>query len=269
MLRFNLNALNMAAIDKYISIHPMLRFNFLKFVCNKLGFFSFQYILCYGSTSCIQKIGHEFIKFQYILCYGSTNANTTRATATNKISIHPMLRFNVIISHQLQCKKGFQYILCYGSTAVSICSRSINPTFQYILCYGSTAFRARRRVRGMEFQYILCYGSTICPCQKHVRNRISIHPMLRFNLSNVLRILILLHFNTSYVTVQQVQVWYNCGIIQNFNTSYVTVQHYSACMLRKIIYYFNTSYVTVQPLLCGARSVISSISIHPMLRFNP
>ena len=204
MLRFNLNALNMAAIDKYISIHPMLRFNFLKFVCNKLGFFSFQYILCYGSTSCIQKIGHEFIKFQYILCYGSTNANTTRATATNKISIHPMLRFNVIISHQLQCKKGFQYILCYGSTAVSICSRSINPTFQYILCYGSTAFRARRRVRGMEFQYILCYGSTIKLKIKNKKNTgfqyilcygstlykrlggvflviISIHPMLRFN----------------------------------------------------------------------------------------
>ena len=78
------------------------------------------------------------------------------------ISIHLMLRFNSWASVWFCPWKKFQYILCYGSTL-----------------QGCTALK---RVTG--FQYILCYGSTYCDNKTWIHSRISIHLMLRFNVSN-------------------------------------------------------------------------------------
>ena len=41
--------------------------------------------------------------FQYILCYGSTYATRFRSKRQNRISIHPMLRFNNCCNHHIQC----------------------------------------------------------------------------------------------------------------------------------------------------------------------
>ena len=57
-----------------------------------------------------------------------------------------------------------------------------DTAFQYILCYGSTAVQSAKSAHGRIFQYILCYGSTLHTAEKIDR---------------------LFHFNTSYVTVQQ------------------------------------------------------------------
>ena len=38
----------------------------------------------------------KYIEFQYILCYGSTNPLQKQFFALYHISIHPMLRFNVL-----------------------------------------------------------------------------------------------------------------------------------------------------------------------------
>ena len=93
MLRFNICTGRMCIMKKHISIHPMLRFNvqFLliilfvfyfntSYVTVQLvvklmfyKFFSFQYILCYGSTEIPFKKMEGFFVFQYILCYGSTS----------------------------------------------------------------------------------------------------------------------------------------------------------------------------------------------------
>ena len=49
MLRFNFVYSNLLSIPQYISIHLMLRFNPLSYPDSKEHFI-FQYILCYGST---------------------------------------------------------------------------------------------------------------------------------------------------------------------------------------------------------------------------
>ena len=55
---------------------------------------------------------------------------------------------------------------------------------------------------------------------------ISIHPMLRFNKSGPRRAKWQnIHFNTSYVKVQQRKNWVLNITLINFNTSYVKVQH--------------------------------------------
>ena len=76
-----------------ISIHPMLRFNFL-----------------------VVRVGTRLSEFQYILCYGSTGKSDFWYSFTLFISIHPMLRFNDVIKGFSGQIKKFQYILCYGST---------------------------------------------------------------------------------------------------------------------------------------------------------
>ena len=144
---------------------------------------------------------------------------------TIKISIHPMLRFNLKEHEHVNVHQKFQYILCYGSTSewcrgfrfcfwISIhpmlrfncfdCSyEAYRGKFQYILCYGSTVRVGTRLSNSLKFQYILCYGSTLLEsCNSRC-------------LSN---------FNTSYVTVQQAQRIRTACRFSNLNTSYVTVQ---------------------------------------------
>ena len=137
MLRFN-NSKYLRIIPKYkISIHLMLRFNtdISPVFCN---FFKFQYILCYGSTPCLNQYKILIAIFQYILCYGST----------------PWLPYP---QHFL---RQFQYILCYGSTMPKTTNAKDKTAFQYILCYGSTSNSNLTITDSGIFQYILCYGST-------------------------------------------------------------------------------------------------------------
>ena len=56
----------------------------------------------------------------------------------------------------------------------------------------------------ISFQYILCYGSTFL---------------------KILIMMMIIYFNTSYVTVQPQNYDIIVGSGWNFNTSYVTVQH--------------------------------------------
>ena len=140
----------------------------------------------------------------------------------------------------------FQYILCYGSTYLGNGYREYYFGFQYILCYGSTGTRFIRTRRYTEFQYILCYGSTT------IKNIIFTYP---------------LHFNTSYVTVQRDSLLVFTSTTY-FNTSYVTVQPVKPRMGINSFGSFNTSYVTVQHFFTSLQTIINSVSIHPMLRFN-
>ena len=109
---------------KNISIHLMLRFNNPLNVSNCRPF-KFQYILCYGSTPCLNQYKILIAIFQYILCYGST----------------PWLPYP---QHFL---RQFQYILCYGSTMPKTTNAKDKTAFQYILCYGSTIRGARGESR--------------------------------------------------------------------------------------------------------------------------
>ena len=142
----------------------------------------FQYILCYGST-----------KPTCSSCAGCANFNTSYVTVQRfspiffnpswRISIHPMLRFNV--SHDLkvivpQTNFNTSYVTVQRSVlGIRTLRTSI---FQYILCYGSTLLLNPLKFLNKLFQYILCYGST----------------KIKF-----LGFLCQVHFNTSYVTVQQ------------------------------------------------------------------
>ena len=114
-----------------------------------------------------------------------------------------MLRFNNALETKYRVLNVFQYILCYGSTGSLYWKPRRERKFQYILCYGSTSssFIIIKIIK--KFQYILCYGSTVAKtyqpnyqqhfntsyvtvqpsltCLEIVLNKISIHPMLRFN----------------------------------------------------------------------------------------
>ena len=143
-------------------------------------------------------------KFQYILCYGSTYFSYIKIISESKISIHPMLRFNRHKFVFLKSLIKFQYILCYGSTDFFMENLEKVLRFQYILCYGSTQVKFGVIKKDMVFQYILCYGSTL------------ISPPFK---------IIMVNFNTSYVTVQPNPHPIPNHPHQYFNTSYVTVQH--------------------------------------------
>ena len=153
-----LNALNMAAIDKYISIHLMLWFN----NCRGNGLQhtnGFQYILCCGSTKKCRKTQNGWEKFQYILCCGSTVPKITDMVG----------------------KVVFQYILCCGSTLMFYYSPTLIPDFNtsYVVVQLGAYLSAYLTD---VFQYILCCGST--QPQHHFFLHIaliSIHLMLWFN----------------------------------------------------------------------------------------
>ncbi len=130
--------------------------------------------------------------------------NSDRYAAAHKISIHPMLRFNKESAVEASLPSLFQYILCYGSTEVKneIRNRypkiSIHPMLRFnsklnnkftLILYFNTSYVTVQHLRVshisflITFQYILCYGSTELKFQDQFQpKKISIHPMLRFNL---------------------------------------------------------------------------------------
>ena len=141
------------------------------------------------------------------------------------------------------------------------------------------------------FQYILCYGSTwraVLYC--FVKCDISIHPMLRFNMSQLLKTTVevnisihpMLRFNEiepavmagpDFISIHPMlrfntMMCVRFGNLYYFNTSYVTVQRPERCLSKKPKPDFNTSYVTVQRIRFNTFQRARSISIHPMLRFN-
>ena len=158
-----------------------------------------------------------------------------------------MLRFNIITYFSYVVIPKFQYILCYGSTRYkaknAFCKGHFNTSYVTV----QHDFAIKTLNHGKEFQYILCYGSTKCNTYCTFRcSIISIHPMLRFNPAVTSNVIKKMHFNTSYVTVQQLFFDY----------------------FGKMQMHFNTSYVTVQQRCFQLHQRIYPISIHPMLRFN-
>ena len=142
-----------------------------------------------------------------------------------------------------------------------------------------------------KFQYILCYGSTLTSLRSiNFLNEISIHLMLRFNLGTmyhplhgaVISIHLMLrfngqrrygfaqphfHFNTSYVTVQQIYVFiigtYKCisiHLMLRFNPE-LAPRPWSNLEFQYILCYGSTT-------TFGAFYFTVYISIHLMLRFN-
>ena len=157
----------------------MLRFN--NMVSSGQAFLKvFQYILCYGSTVFISAIGVQFLYF-----------NTSYVTVQllkkffiklyKKISIHLMLRFNIMRSFAWQStiKISIHLMLRFNKATWSyIVDIGI---FQYILCYGSTTF-----VDGIE-NVLFYFNTSYVTVQQHgfvragISESISIHLMLRFN----------------------------------------------------------------------------------------
>ena len=200
MLRFNFGVGNLANISDEISIHPMLRFNWAKEFAREIVKL-FQYILCYGSTRSFMFL----LNFTFISIHPMLRFNTSWCAKSSQwswISIHPMLRFNLIHTLLFRLRNGFQYILCYGSTMTKWKKSMDN-------WYFNTSY-----VTVQRFLFYTIY--------KHIK--ISIHPMLRFNLKN------------SYLF--QSSHWFQyilCyGSTHKFNSTILTTE----------------------------------ISIHPMLRFN-
>ena len=138
----------------------MLRFNrYLLFLTKFLN--TFQYILCYGSTSAI---GHEstaqinfntsYVTVQHsnftIPTTQTKHFNTSYVTvqlgngislySCLSISIHPMLRFN----RETRTTRNYtRHISIHPMLRFNNCRLFITTPifrFQYILCYGSTYF---------------------------------------------------------------------------------------------------------------------------------
>ena len=151
--------------------------------------------------------------------------NAFFALSNKRISIHPMLRFNIIGGDNSNISRNFNtsYVTVQLKQSIILSSKD---KFQYILCYGSTATKI---------------------CFQKIFHTISIHPMLRFNprqkanpeKKKIISIHPMLRFNMRRLVKYSLR-------INNFNTSYVTVQLYYACKLSITLNYFNTSYVTVQ-----------------------
>ena len=106
----------------------------------------FQYIPCYGLSSPQETFCQYFFVFQYIPCYGLSTSkvfsqasskyfNTSHVTVYRIrflpcahvcfISIHPMLRFILLVISQCVNVVEFQYIPCYGL--------SLHPAYQNIM----------------------------------------------------------------------------------------------------------------------------------------
>jgi len=58
----------------------------------------FQYILCFGSRSILNRFSQEELEFQYILCFGSSNITKILIFICIIVSIHPMFRFKIFIN---------------------------------------------------------------------------------------------------------------------------------------------------------------------------
>ena len=124
--------------------------------------------------------------------------------------------------------------------------------------------------------------------QRRYRCYISIHLMLLFILLPLRLLQMLLHFNTSHVTVYRHQDEYDTEydmisihlmllfiqerisysiIDRHFNTSHVTVYQRKLCFSNIGVTDFNTSHVTVYHVLRHLTDLVCSISIHLMLLF--
>ena len=117
MLRFNIPFKKMEGFFYGISIHLMLRFNNYKMLV-LFGRQRFQYILCYGSTlillECKISIGNFNTSYVTV-----QRKSKNQLLIFRKISIHLMLRFNILDPEVISGVSRFQYILCYGSTILS------------------------------------------------------------------------------------------------------------------------------------------------------
>ena len=101
--------------------------------------YTFQYILCYGSTEELEKWEPEGGGFQYILCYGSTFLKSIASTVSPDFNTSYVTVQLTGLNINTDTIVSFQYILCYGSTEYEITWWLCNLKFQYILCYGSTS----------------------------------------------------------------------------------------------------------------------------------
>ena len=144
----------------------------------------------------------------------------------------------------LKIIKLFQYIICVGS----ILYKFLNICFLQVSIHHMCRFNscAVSKIRCFcLFQYIICVGSIELALPSSVVINVSIHHMCRFNSTHVLPFLLLLCFNTSYVSVQFMQ----------FFTS-------------DIIFWFQ--YIICVGSIVSQKSSKSllSVSIHHMCRFN-
>ena len=148
---------------------------------------TFQYISCYGLSSCCFHFVRYRCIFQYISCYGLSFScsfryqenfyfNTSHVTVYHQqwifpvsrlaISIHLMLRFIIVQPSSPSIELVFQYISCYGLSAYSRCTFQYRMQFQYISCYGLSKTIGKKTGQGIVFQYISCYGLSISPFDK-------------------------------------------------------------------------------------------------------
>ena len=224
MLRFNSRLVSFIRNLSDISIHLMLRFN-----SNDLNdwfdMHRFQYILCYGSTFKGIRYGCLFINFNtsYVTVQhgrDSQSRNVKYYFNTSYVTVQPQENFSTFRintyfntsyvtvqrwnrkSSRKQCTI-FQYILCYGSTITAILSKmcSYNFNTSYVTVQLNPSWRIQIFYRYFNTSYV-----TVQHQQgrgKPVRQRISIHLMLRFNKNMGKNQRYLTYFNTSYVTVQR------------------------------------------------------------------
>ncbi len=112
MLLFNVRKLSASSSMSFISIHPMLLFNFIIVLKNE-----------------------REKEFQYIQCYYLTVITRFISTKILTISIHPMLLFNNKTKASQIKASVFQYIQCYYLTARILRAIKRKDLFQYIQCY--------------------------------------------------------------------------------------------------------------------------------------
>ena len=81
-----------------------------------------------------------------------------------QISIHPMLRFNIVTLKKENAELNFNTSYVTVQLVYEKGQNNIITEFQYILCYGSTSDTKTTSGSNAVFQYILCYGSTFSCC---------------------------------------------------------------------------------------------------------
>ena len=139
MLRFNGKSDFWYSFSKFISIHPMLRFNnVVQVQCYNIP--TFQYILCYGSTHIVAESTRKYLNFNtsYVTVQLKRHSFRNRNARYFNTSYVTVQQFN--FWRDFLWKKNF------NTSYVTVQLKSANPCEKF----------------GREFQYILCYGSTRC-----------------------------------------------------------------------------------------------------------
>ena len=138
------------------------------------------------------------------------------------VSIHHMLLFIDTSTSPTGVKLKFQYITCYSLSALIGLAHPLFHRFNtsHVTLYPRWKLRNNFDV---EFQYITCYSLSARRYKTAKGIDVSIHHMLLFIAISGLSPVILSGFNTSHVTLYQVQQM--AGQFQNlcFNTSHVTL----------------------------------------------